>query len=136
MFWGALDATRRTVFNLIFLLFLIVIISAIFSGGPKPIAPRTALVLELKGELVEQHSGTVRDVFVAGLSGDNQKSVQLHGHPDRARDGGKRQEHHHHRPAAGRARRCLSLATLHEVGAALDRAKAAKQESGRLGRRL
>lgn len=124
MFWGALDATRRTVFNLIFLLFLIVIISAIFSGGPKPIAPRTALVLELKGELVEQHSGTVRDVFVAGLSGDNQKSVQLRDILTVLETAEKDKNITtivlllDELDGAG-------LATLHEVGAALDRAKAA-----------
>ena len=59
MFWNALDATRRTVFNLLFLLLLIIIVTALFTGGPKPIVEKTALVLELKGAMVEQHAGTV-----------------------------------------------------------------------------
>lgn len=123
MFWGALDATRRTIFNLIFLLFLIVIVIGLLTGGPKPIAPRTALLLDLKGELVEQHSGTVRDAFVAGLSGDNQKSVQL-------RDILKVLETTEKDQNITTVVLMLDeldgagLATLHEVGAALDRVKA------------
>ena len=44
--WGALDATRRTFVNLLFLLFLILLGWMIFGGsGVKPIAGKTALVL-------------------------------------------------------------------------------------------
>ncbi len=123
MFWGALDATRRTVFNLFFLLLLVIFIVALFSGGPKPIAPRTALVLDLKGELVEQHSGTVRDAFVAGLSGDGEKSVQL-------RDILTVLETAESDKNITTVLLKLDdmsgagLATLHEVGAAIDRVKA------------
>jgi protease-4 len=50
---------------------------AIFGGGIKPLAPKTALVLDLKGELVEEKAGSVRDSLVAGLSGNARRSVQL-----------------------------------------------------------
>ena len=123
MFWGALDATRRTVFNLIFLLFLIMIITAILTGGPKPIAPRTALVLELKGDLVEQHSGTVRDAFMAGLSGDNQKSVQLRDILT-VLDTVEKDQNITSVVLILDELDSAGLATLHEVGAALDRVKA------------
>jgi len=75
--WRGLDATRRFVLNLIFLLILIVFFWAIFGGGLKPLAPTTALVLDLKGELVEERAGSVRDSVVAGLSGNARRLVQL-----------------------------------------------------------
>ena len=51
--WRGLDATRRFVLNLLFLIVVILLLWAIFGGGIKPLAPKTALVLDLKGELVE-----------------------------------------------------------------------------------
>lgn len=75
--WRGLDATRRFVLNLIFLLILIVFFWAIFGGGLKPLAPTTALVLDLKGELVEERAGSVRDSVVAGLSGNARRLIQL-----------------------------------------------------------
>jgi protease-4 len=77
MFWRALDATRRTTLNLLFLLLLIVLLLAIFGGGAKPLVPKTALVLDLKGALVEQSTGSVRDALMANVSGDIKRSVQL-----------------------------------------------------------
>jgi protease-4 len=77
-FWRAVDATRRTILNLLFLAVLIFILWAIFGGGGvKPLGARTALVLDLKGTLVEQSSGSVRDALMANLNGDVKKTVQL-----------------------------------------------------------
>jgi protease-4 len=75
--WRGLDATRRFVLNLVFLVILIMLLWAIFGGGIKPLAPKTALVLDLKGELVEEKAGSVRDSLVAGLSGNARRSIQL-----------------------------------------------------------
>jgi protease-4 len=78
MFWRALDATRRTIFNLIFLTIVIVILVAMFTGGAKPLADKTTLVLELKGELVEQHSATVRETLMSGIgAGEARRTIQL-----------------------------------------------------------
>ncbi len=78
MFWRALDATRRTIFNLIFLLIIVLILMAIFSGGAKPLSDKTALVLELKGQLVEQHSATVRETLMSSVGGgDSKRTIQL-----------------------------------------------------------
>jgi protease-4 len=78
MFWRALDATRRTIFNLIFLTIVIVILVAMFAGGVKPLADKTTLVLELKGELVEQHSATVRETLMSGIgAGEARRTIQL-----------------------------------------------------------
>src|SRR6476661_7263718 len=75
--WRGLDATRRFVLNLVFLLILIFLLWGIFGGGIKPLAPKTALVLDLKGELVEEKAGSVRDSVVAGLSGNARHLIQL-----------------------------------------------------------
>ena len=124
MFWRALDATRRTILNLLFLLIVVILLVAIFGGGAKPIAGKTALVLELKGDIVEQHSGNFREAFMSNVRGDNQRTVQL-------RDLLTVLD------AAAKDRQISSvvlilddmdgagLASLHEVGAAIDRVKAA-----------
>jgi len=75
--WRGLDATRRFVLNLFFLIILIMLLWAIFGGGLKPLAPKTALVLDLKGELVEEKAGSVRDSAVAALSGNARRVIQL-----------------------------------------------------------
>jgi protease-4 len=75
--WRGLDATRRFVLNLLFLIILVALVWGMFGGGLKPIAPKTALVLDLKGELVEERAGSVRDSLVAGLSGNGRRLVQL-----------------------------------------------------------
>jgi protease-4 len=77
MFWRALDATRRTILNLLFLAFLIIVLWAMFGGGVKPLGPKTALVLDLKGALVEQSTGSVRDALMANVGGDVKRTVQL-----------------------------------------------------------
>lgn len=76
-FWRALDATRRTLFNLLFLAFIIAVLWAMFGGSVKPLGPKTALVVDLKGMLVEQSAGGLRDAVMANLSGDVKKTVQL-----------------------------------------------------------
>lgn len=76
--WSALDATRRTFFNLLFLLFLVLLAWAIFgSGGVKPIAGKTALVLELKGDLVEQYQTTLREAVLDSVGGESKRTVRL-----------------------------------------------------------
>jgi protease-4 len=75
--WRGIDATRRFVLNLLFLIVVIVLLMFMFGGGLKPLAPKTALVLDLKGELVEEKAGSVRDSVVAGLSGNARHLIQL-----------------------------------------------------------
>ena len=76
--WRALDFGRRAILNLLFLIVLLVLIWAIFFGGAKPLASKTMLVLDLKGELVEQASGGARDALVASVSGgESHRTVQL-----------------------------------------------------------
>jgi protease-4 len=77
-FWRALDASRRTILNLIFLAIVLVLLYAIFGGGAKPLQPKTTLVLELKGQLVEQSSVNARDALLTNVrGGEVHKMIQL-----------------------------------------------------------
>jgi protease-4 len=75
--WTAVDVTRRTVMNLLFLLLVIIILIAAFSGGVKPIGDKSALVLELKGDLVEQYQSSFQDTLMDSVGGDSKRSVRL-----------------------------------------------------------
>lgn len=75
--WNALDASRRFLFNLIFLAILIALAIAIFSGPVKKLEDKTALILDFKGSLVEQHAGGVRESLLAEARGESKKSTQL-----------------------------------------------------------
>ena len=77
MLWNAVDITRRTVMNLLFLLIVLIILAAAFSGGAKPIGDKSALVLELKGDLVEQHESSFQDTLLDSVGGDSKRSVRL-----------------------------------------------------------
>jgi protease-4 len=122
-FWRGLDATRRFVLNLFFLLILALFFWAIFGGGLKPLAPKTALVLELKGELVEERAGSVRDSLMAGLSGNARRTIPL-------RDVLAALDHAAKDDNIGSVVLLLDdldgggLASLREVGAAVERVKA------------
>ena len=52
--WGYLNTARRAVFNLLFLIIAIALISSAFSGSGPKIAKTTALVIKPDGQLVEQ----------------------------------------------------------------------------------
>ncbi len=76
-FWRALDTTRRVVLNLLFLLIVILIVWLVAGGGAKPLGANTALVLQLKGDLVEQYQGSVRDALLGNVNGDVRSTVRL-----------------------------------------------------------
>jgi protease-4 len=77
-FWRALDTGRRTILNLLFLAVLLVILYMIFGGGLKPLQPKTTLVLDLKGQLVEQSSLSARDALLTNArGGEVHKMIQL-----------------------------------------------------------
>ncbi|WLI87479.1 signal peptide peptidase SppA [Massilia sp. R2A-15] len=124
MFWRFIDATRRTLLNLIFLTIVIIILVAWFGGGVKPLAPKTALLLDLKGALVEQSSGNVRDALMANIGGDAKRTVQL-------RDVLTALDNAAGDASIGSVVLLLEdmdgagMAMLNEVGAAVDRVKAA-----------
>jgi protease-4 len=75
--WWLIDGTRRLVLNLLFLLIVVAVIVALAVSGPRELEDNTALVLNLRGPLVEQHAQGVRDAALSQLSGDAPKSTQL-----------------------------------------------------------
>ncbi|BDT60034.1 protease [Massilia varians] len=124
MLWRAVDVSRRTFMNLLFLLFVIIVISIMTSGGVKPIGEKTALVLELKGDLVEQYQSSLEDTVLDSIGGDSKRSVRLRDLL-RVLDAAAKDKN------IGTVVLLLDqldgggLAQLREVGAALDRVKAA-----------
>ncbi len=77
MLWHAVDVSRRTFMNLLFLLFVILVVMIFSSGGVKPIADKSALVLELKGDLVETYQSSLEDTLLDSVSGDSKRAVRL-----------------------------------------------------------
>lgn len=76
-FWGAVDSTRRVVVNVIFLGLALLVLSAIFGLGKPRLAPGSALIFQPKGEIVEQYSADPGDRIAGKLLGDEIKEVQL-----------------------------------------------------------
>jgi len=122
--WRTLDATRRVFFNLVFLAVLVLLVWSMFGGGVRPLADKTALVLDLKGRLVEQHSGTVRDTLMANVSGDVRRTVQVRDVLT-VLDAAARDPHISSVVLLPEELEGAGLATLREVGLALERVKAA-----------
>ncbi|KQQ96780.1 signal peptide peptidase SppA [Massilia sp. Leaf139] len=124
IFWRGLDATRRFVLNSLFLLILIAFLWALFSGGAKPLTAKTALVLELRGELVEEHSSALRDTLLSNVGGNTRRMIELRDLLT-VLDAAAKDKN------IGSVYLMLDeldgagLAMLHEVGAAIDRVKAA-----------
>lgn len=69
-FWWLLDGTRRAILNLLLLFVLIAVVAGLMSRSAKPLQDKTILVMSLNGNLVEQFSGSPRDVAMAQLRGD------------------------------------------------------------------
>jgi len=67
--WWLLDGTRRALTNLFVLLLLVIIVTALLTRGPKPLAEKTTLVVKLDGNLVEQFSGSAREQLMAQVQG-------------------------------------------------------------------
>jgi protease-4 len=75
--WKALDVGRRFILNMLFLALLVGLAIAIFSGPAKKLDDKTALILDLKGSLVEQNSANFRESLMAEAKGDTKKTTQL-----------------------------------------------------------
>ena len=77
MLWHAVDVSRRTFMNLLFLLFVVFVVMLFSGGGVKPIAAKSALVLELKGDLVETYQSSLEDTLLDSVAGDSKRAVRL-----------------------------------------------------------
>lgn len=75
--WWLLDTGRRAVVNLLFLALIVVLVVGWWRSGAPRLQDKTALVLNLKGSLVEQRAGSVRDRINGQLQGTAVDQVQL-----------------------------------------------------------
>jgi protease-4 len=76
-FLRVVDAVRRLVLNLLFLLIVGLLAVALFTGRNLHLADNTALVIALKGDLVEQYSGSAREAALAETLGGVERETQL-----------------------------------------------------------
>ncbi len=67
--WWLVDASRRTVLNLLFLLLVLALVIVFSRSGKLVLDEKTALILNLSGALVEQNSANARDAALAQLGG-------------------------------------------------------------------
>lgn len=74
--WDAINFFRRLVLNAIFLFLLLIFVIAVSARAPV-IEPRTALVLDLDGELVEQHHTDAGSRALERMLGNRSNEIQL-----------------------------------------------------------
>jgi len=75
--WRMLDGGRRALMNLLFLAFVVFLVIAMSSGGIKKLDNKTALILDLRGNLVEQESASARELVLLEARGDRKDYTQL-----------------------------------------------------------
>ncbi|HEX2542526.1 MAG TPA: signal peptide peptidase SppA [Caldimonas sp.] len=121
--WRFVDASRRVVLNLLFLLVLAVVVLVLMRSGPPAIAEKTTLVLNLDGTISEQRAGNLRASALDQVRGEATQKIQL-------RDILAVLEAAASDPRIGNVLVVLDemqptgFATVREVGAALDRFRA------------
>jgi protease IV len=75
--WWLLDGSRRLVFNLLFLALLLALAWGLLRSGAQALQPKTALVLDFAGPVVEQRSGSVREGALQQLRGQDSAQIRL-----------------------------------------------------------
>ncbi len=75
--WRLVDGTRRLLLNLLFLALIAALVWAFVTRGPAALQDKTVLVLNLRGPVVEQYSGSWRDTALGRARGDQPRQVQL-----------------------------------------------------------
>ncbi len=75
--WWLVDASRRTLLNLIFLALLAGLAWLLLKPGKPELQDKTALVLNLAGPLTEQKSGNTRSSVLNRVQGSDDASTQL-----------------------------------------------------------
>ncbi len=123
-FWRLLDGTRRLLLNLLFLALIAALVWAFAARAPVPLQDKTVLVLNLRGPVVEQFSGSWRDTALGRVRGQPAQQAQLRDVLDVLDAAAKD-------PQITQALLMLDdfqgagLATLREISAAVQRFKAA-----------
>jgi protease-4 len=76
-FWWLLDGTRRALLNLLLLALLGALVWALLRSGAPALQPKTALVLDFAGPVVEQRTGSLRDGVLKQLRGSERDQTRL-----------------------------------------------------------
>lgn len=121
--WTTVDFSRRLVFNLLFVAIVVIVVASWMHEGRPTLKDDTALVLNIKGPIVEQYTGASANALTQALL-ERERETQLRD-VLRALDAAAKDPHV--------ARVLLMLddfegagfATLREVAAAVERVKAA-----------
>ncbi len=121
--WSFVDASRRATMNLLFLLIVVLVIVAIAKSGPPGLTAKTALVLNLKGQVSEQRAGTLRDSLLGEARGQTIQKLQLRDLLA-VLDAAAKDPNISHAVLALDDFEGAGLATLREVAAAIERFKA------------
>jgi len=124
--WNLVNFARRLVFNAIFV-FLVIVFYLAFSSGAGKLQDRTALVLNPKGRIVEQYSSAPAQRAFASAFGDKVKEVQLRDILQ-AIDGAAKDAHIERLVVVPDEIEGAGMASLREIGAAIERFKAAGKE--------
>lgn len=119
--WGAFNFVRRLVFGVIALLLLLALLSGIAGEVPR-IEDKTALVIAPRGSIVEQYSSDPIERALARLSGEEVEEMQLRDIV-RAIDAAAKDPQIQRVVLVPDELGSAGMATLIEIGAALDRFK-------------
>jgi protease-4 len=122
-FWWFVDASRRTTVNLLFLLIVVFIVVAIIKSGPPALSDKTALLLNLKGQITEQRAGSLRESLLGEARGENTQKTQLRD-VLAVLDAAAKDAHISHAVLELDDFEGAGLASLREVAAAIERFKA------------
>ena len=122
--WWLLDATRRTLLNLLLLALLAAGIWLALKSVPTAIEPGTALVLDLAGPVVEQRSSGLDSGMLKPLRGESDGATRLRD-VVAVLDAAAKDEHIPHALLMLDEFAGAGLPTLREIAAAIERFKAA-----------
>ncbi len=122
--WWFLDATLRGLLNLLLLVLLVALAWALLKPGAPALKPRTALVLDLAGPVVEQRTGSARDSALQQLQGEENHQIRLRD-VLAVLDAAAKDENISHALLMLDNFAGAGLPTLREIGAAIERLKAA-----------
>jgi len=120
-FWTTLNFTRTLTLNFTFLIFILLLLSTIFSNAIK-LQPNTALVISPKGKIVEQYTADATDRAFANLFGDKIHEVQLRDILH-AIDASAKDSRIKHLVIIPDQITSAGISTLREIGAAIDNFK-------------
>lgn len=122
--WWLLDTTRRGLLNLLLLALLVALVWALLKPGAPALQPKTALVLDLAGPVVEQRTGSARDSALRQLRGEEHDQTRLRD-VLAVLDAAAKDENVSHALLMLDSFAGAGLPTMREIGAAIERFKAA-----------